>query len=197
MGYVLGIIMAIITLIVAIILGFFVLIEKKRTKKTTTSTSTPTAKTPKNWDKILGLVVFLVVTGIVLFLWYKHIEVKERLVAEIRTTKVTTPKEEWFFSWRLPPGHYIGGRNSHILSLEITRNDANSLHAIMHDNGGERLAGLRLKKKGQDLIGAWSNYRSDDGGDCYLYYQAPDVWSGHHTLKGGKKIDCSITIKRK
>ncbi len=170
------------------------LIARNR-KKSAGVTTPPPTKTPKNWGKILRWMVFLVVTGTVLFLWYKHIEVKDRLVAEIRTAKVTTPKEEWFYTWRLAPGKYHGSRNSHTLSLEITKDTDSEFWAIMHDDGGKRLGGLRLDKKDRDLIGTWSNYLDGDGGECYLYYEADGIWSGYNIDQQGSKTH--ISLKRK
>ncbi len=173
----------------------------KSGRKTPTPTTTPTTKTKLkiNWSlmgKVISKIIFAVFIACGLYLWYKHIEVKERLVVEIKTTRVIAPQEEWFFSWRLLPGQYSGGRNSHTLSLEITRDDANSFHAIMHDNGGSRVGGLRLDKKGSDLIGSWSNYLQEDGGDCYLYYKGNNVWAGHHKMRDGSRIDCDLVRRR-
>ncbi len=146
-------------------------------------------------SKVIFKIIFALLLVFFLFLWYKHIEAKERLLVEIKTTRTITPKEEWFFTWILPPGEYDNNRNSHTLSLEITLDNDAEFRAIMYDNSQGRnlkVGGLRLNKKGNNLIGTWSNYLNDNGGDCYLYYAKDGIWTGHYTHKDKTRTDIKM-----
>jgi len=145
-----------------------------------------------------------IVAIMIIVIWYPWEKGWNANVVPAKTTSLgiqtVRPTEEWVFNWRLPPGQMDGGRNRHTLEVEITRNDQEALWAVLHDKGnsGEDVSvgGLRLAKNGDDLIGTWNNYLSDDGGKCYLYKQgANQCWSGHYELKDGSRTDC--TLKRK
>jgi hypothetical protein len=206
MVYVLGIIMATITLIVATVLGFFVLIEKKRTKKTTTSTSTPTTKTPKNWGKILRWMVFLVVTGTVLFLWYKHIEVRERLVVATKAVAVKQPAEteyEWY--WELLAGQYVFSGRNHVdpreTSLERVRLDLGNdyLWFDQHyvEGGRPEIMRIRLQKKAEkEWEGPWEQDNPPGHGYITLREIRPGIYGGTRTWSSGKSTKtCNIWKK--
>lgn len=124
---------------------------------------------------------------------------EEDRLTEIRSKiKMVHPNEEWIFTWTLPPGQTTNGRNRHTLEVEITRNDENSLWAILHDKGnGEdvKVGGLRLAKNGDNLIGTWNNYLDGDGGKCYLYKEGTSHWSGHYELKDESHTDCTLKLK--
>lgn len=108
------------------------------------------------------------------------------------------PREEWVFEWKLKPGEWSIGRQGHTMKAEVTKDDQDDFWLVLHDqkNGVDiRVAGLRLSKKGEDLIGNWENYLDGDGGPCYLYKRTAQMWAGHYELKDGGHTDCFLMKK--
>lgn len=159
--------------------------------------------------KAIKILVGIILPFIVLTIFISpkvraHIEEKNKAAvpSPVMSSGIPTvqPAEEWVFTWKLPPGHTsIGGNNSLQLKVEITKNSQDSFWAVLHDTDGRgadvSVAGLRLGKIGNDLIGEWTNYLDGDGGKCYLY-KTSDGWSGHFEQKNGSRPDCRLE-KRK
>lgn len=188
--------------IVCLISTVFMLIPKH----TKPSSTTPTTKTPKNWDKILKWIVFLVVTGTVLYLWHKHIEAKERLVVVTKAVAVKQPVEteyEWY--WELPAGQYVfSGRNRvnpRETLLERVRLDLgnNYLWFDQHyiEHGNPEIMRIRLQKKAEKRWeGPWEQDNPPGRGYISLSEIRPGIYGGTRTWSNGKSTKiCNIWKK--
>lgn len=105
--------------------------------------------------------------------------------------------EEWVLIWILKPGQTSrAGNNSLVLDVEVTKDDTKCFWAVLYDKDGHgmsvKVAGMRLDKIGEDLIGYWTSYTGDgDEGRVYLY-KSPGGWTGHMETKSGRRPDCRL-----
>jgi hypothetical protein len=150
-----------------------------------------------NWKRvgkvliwIIGLLIFRLVIWGFTNPWSKDKTTpKTEMIGGIPIEKPTT---EWTFIWNK-------GRKEVVLDVEITKNNEQLLHAVLHDKDGYgqdvSVGGLTLNWVNGDLIGTWQNYLDGDRGECFLYKRADWLWSGHYTLQDGSRTDCSLKVK--
>jgi hypothetical protein len=195
--------LAVILLILAVTASIVsaALKPKKATVTTTTllSSAPPPAK-GLGWAGwvIIVLLIFGIGTVIVGFWPRARSAVADAGAGQNRGTNTNIQPREWVFEWKKKPGEWSIGRQGHTLAVEITKDTAQDLWLVLHDkkDGVDiRVAGLRLNKTGEDLIGNWENYLDGDGGPCYLYKRTAQMWAGHYELKDSSHTDCFLTKK--